>query len=216
MKDERHGAAAARMLAITLVLFCHACTLQSPDTQEAQSRLADRTRASHDASTSESAASERDDDATASTSEPSPTHEPFTPSRDDLENHTYNSNFAGSITLRDGKYEDETTYIALESPHLITDVDGDGDDDAIVVLTEIGRGGTGMFPHLKVLQSDGQNLSEAMTVPLDDRVIVKSLTMDDGILRVNIISHGPDDPLCCPSQTEERALPVRRILESAG
>jgi hypothetical protein len=40
---------------------------------------------------------------------------------------------------------------------------------------------------------------------LGDRVKVKSITIEDSIILVHMTSHGPDDPLCCPTMDVTRA-----------
>ncbi|MDJ0702311.1 MAG: hypothetical protein QNJ46_03445 [Leptolyngbyaceae cyanobacterium MO_188.B28] len=35
---------------------------------------------------------------------------------------------------------------------------------------------------------------------LGDRIIIQSVAFEVGLIKVNIITQGPDDPQCCPTQ----------------
>ena len=61
-------------------------------------------------------------------------------------------------------------------------------------------GGSGTFFYLSiVVEGDGEPVNTA-TILLGDRVQINSLDVADGSIVVDMISHGPDDPLCCPTQ----------------
>jgi hypothetical protein len=84
---------------------------------------------------------------------------------------------------------------------LVGDLDGDGDDDAIVVLTEQ-LGGSGIFVYLAaVVETDGV-LSNVATVLLGDRVGISSLEIDNGTVVADLVVAGPGDTACCPTHKE--------------
>ncbi len=39
---------------------------------------------------------------------------------------------------------------------------------------------------------------------MGDRVKVQNITIGDGWIQVDLIQHGPDDAMCCPSQRATR------------
>jgi hypothetical protein len=38
------------------------------------------------------------------------------------------------------------------------------------------------------------------TTLLGDRAQVEELTIEEGRIKVKMLTHGPEDPMCCPSQ----------------
>ena len=79
------------------------------------------------------------------------------------------------------------------------DIDGDGVPDAAVVLIAQ-TGGSGIFYYLApVLNHDGT--PEALApVLLGDRIEMQALSVEAGQISVDMLTAGPDDPLCCPTQ----------------
>lgn len=153
------------------------------------------------------------------TAEPQPTTPTSTAelSRDALRNATYNDILGEAVTLVDGQYEGEPFVAGGVSRPVVTllpetiaygDLDGDGRLDAAVVLAS-DSGGSGTFIYLAAVESrDGAPLNVATTL-LGDRDQVRSLTIDGGRLLVNLLSHAPDDPACCPSQETIRTFRLR-------
>jgi len=128
-----------------------------------------------------------------------------------LKNAEYMGVYEDPVQLTDGKYEGEPfveggasrpTVLFIE-PYALGDLNGDGAEDAAVLLVE-NSGGSGSFVYLAaVLNQDGKPENKA-TVLLEDRAQVKSLTIADGQITVELVTHGPEDPMCCPSQEETR------------
>jgi hypothetical protein len=84
-------------------------------------------------------------------------------------------------------------------PTAFGDLDGDGVADAAVLLVE-NSGGSGAFIYLAaVLNQDGEPNNQT-TALLGDRVQVESLKIETGQIQIEMLTHGPDDPLCCPTQ----------------
>ena len=77
-----------------------------------------------------------------------------------------------------------------------------GADDYAVVLAE-SSGGSGSFIYLALLRPQGSELVNYATTLLGDRVDVPSLTIANGEIRASMVVHGPDDPVCCPSERSE-------------
>jgi hypothetical protein len=60
-------------------------------------------------------------------------------------------------------------------------------------------GGSGTFYELHVLvERNGQPYDVAWT-QLGDRVQINSVAIEDNQIAVDMVTHGPDDPMCCPT-----------------
>ncbi len=107
---------------------------------------------------------------------------------------------AGTVQLSGGAYHDSAAGLDVKLiASAVGDLDGDKRADAAVVL-ESQTGGTAMFVDLyAVLDHDDGALTRG-PASLGDRVKVDSIRVSDGIVHVHLLTHGPDDPLCCPTQ----------------
>jgi hypothetical protein len=106
-----------------------------------------------------------------------------------------------SYTLTDGSYADPAQQVTIDlfPPAAVGDLDGDGVDDAAVLLAMSG-GGSGTFVYLAAVVDQGGTLVNSDTILLEDRVKVGDMTIADGVIGLDVIAHGPDDPMCCPTQ----------------
>ncbi len=111
-----------------------------------------------------------------------------------------------AIALENGEYHEKpdaasATYITnirLAPERAFGDLDGDGKRDAAVILSDA-PGGSGVFGYLAaVVDRDGIPTNVA-TAALGDRVAVKGVAITDGTVVLDVMTHGPDDPMCCPS-----------------
>ncbi len=130
-----------------------------------------------------------------------------------LNNLTYSTVF-DTVTLRNGKYErnvlidiEEGSYDRLSVmivDHAFGDLDGDGDDDAVVVLG-IYSGGSGYFYYLvPVFNERGTPKTFNSGAELGDRIELHDISIRNGIVAVKLTTQGLFDPLCCP--TSSRSL----------
>lgn len=124
-----------------------------------------------------------------------------------LANTAYSSEAAPArkVTLVNGKFEASAGAGAMQKltatltePIAIGDLNGDGAADAAVVLAT-NTGGTGIFKSLHAVLNQAGQPAEAAAIPLGDRVQIKSLTIQSGAILVDMLTHGPKDPLCCPT-----------------
>ncbi len=103
----------------------------------------------------------------------------------------------GTLVYGEGATERETVGL-IDTAVAFGDLDGDGNADAAVVVYTSG-GGSGAFIYLvAVVDRDGAP-SQAARAYLGDRVRVESLSISDGQVLAQILAHGPQDGLCCPS-----------------
>ena len=128
-------------------------------------------------------------------------------SLDQLKNASYDGIYDQPVTLVDGYYEGEPFVEGGASRPTVTfvgdlvaygDINGDGVEDAAVLLAE-SSGGSGTFAYLAaVVNQDGQPVN-AGTVLLGDRTQIKSLAIQNRQIVMEIVTQGPDDPMCCPT-----------------
>ena len=79
------------------------------------------------------------------------------------------------------------------------DLDGDGVDDAAVVLSYSGGGSGTFFDLFAVLNQNGAPVPIGSR-DLGDRVRITSIEIVNGEIILMMVAHGPDDALCCPTQ----------------
>jgi heat shock protein HslJ len=136
------------------------------------------------------------------------------PTLDELQNMRYIGlgDSPGTVTLRNGRWAGApaTTsaasgaVVALEADLRLTgDMDGDGLDDAVVLLTHR-TGGTAVWSYLAVVARATGGLRNVATVALGDRVQIRSARIADGVLSVSTVRAGPNDAACCPGELGEQ------------
>ncbi len=131
-----------------------------------------------------------------------------------LKNAEYQSEFptGGKAKLTDGTFFEpfepgsaSGIHLTLSEHVAFDDLNGNGVDDAAVVLIA-NPGGSGTFRHLAAVVNEGGQPRHAASAFLGDRVRIESLAIEAGLIVVGMIAHGPDDPLCCPTQKMSRAF----------
>ncbi len=126
---------------------------------------------------------------------------------DALKNAEYQSELPASkkAKLVNGKYEAEIApgsaskiNIVLDPAYALGDLNGDGADDAAVVLAS-NAGGSGTFVHLAAVLNQNGQPQHIASVSLGDRVKIEAVKIEAGTITVNMVTHGPNDPQCCPT-----------------
>lgn len=106
------------------------------------------------------------------------------------------------IQLKDGEHngtlEEPPVLAGISDTIAFGDLNGDGKEDAAVIFYSSG-GGSGTFYELIVMINKNGSPYCADAKELGDRVIIKSITIESGIITVNMAIHGPNDPMCCPT-----------------
>ncbi len=125
-----------------------------------------------------------------------------------LRNGLYRSPDWGEFQLTDGIYyrtpptpqESPESYTTrIQDPVFYGDLNADGREDALVILSTQ-NGGSGHFIELAAVldrNGSGYNIS---TIYLGDRVVVESGGVENGTIVLKLRVQGPNDGLCCPSQ----------------
>lgn len=109
----------------------------------------------------------------------------------------------GQFKLTDGVFEKSTENPPVRvSVHLVQnaagDLNGDGSQDAAVILA-VNTGGSGTFIHLVGVLDQQGKLVQAAELFIEDRASIKSISIADGKVTLDMTVHKADDPLCCPS-----------------
>ena len=108
------------------------------------------------------------------------------------------------VTLTDGVYEGEpfveggaarptVTFVPMTA---FGDLNGDGVDDAAVLLAE-NSGGSGVFTYLAAVVNNNGQPVDAGTVMLGDRIQIKSMVIENEQIVMEMITQGPEDAMCC-------------------
>lgn len=130
------------------------------------------------------------------------------PTLEQLNNMTYTLPDGRTATLVDGSYEElpaPDAAVAIVRVNIVEDLtafgdlNGDGVDDASVILVDA-PGGSGVFNYLATVVGEGGEPSNADTVALGDRTFVKTNTVADQTIALEVDAHAEDDPMCCPSE----------------
>jgi hypothetical protein len=129
-------------------------------------------------------------------------------SREELANTSYLNEFAesGVVQLAGGMYREPVVegsitelVVMLTNVAAFGDVTGDEREDAVVVLVSQ-PGGSGSFYDLAVVHKQDETLTNLSLLLLGDRVDIKSLLIENGEIVVDMLTQGPQDAMCCPTQ----------------
>lgn len=101
------------------------------------------------------------------------------------------------LKLTDGKYQDKDMTVQFETA-AFGDLNGDGWQDAAVVFYWNG-GGTGCFQRLEVFLNKDGNPVPVATAVLGDRVGIRGIKIKSGVIILDALSHGPNDPAGLPT-----------------
>ena len=131
---------------------------------------------------------------------------------DELKSGEYRSEWSakGKIKLNDGMYQEKivpesATELVIKLGDRIAygDLNGDGAEDAAVILIS-DPGGSGTFYELAAVLNSNGNPHHAAGVFLGDRLKVEDLDIRSGQIVVKMVTHKRTDPMCCPSLKVEQ------------
>jgi uncharacterized membrane protein len=145
------------------------------------------------------------------------TGELHAPTVEQLMDASYHDILSEQVTLHDGVFEGETHMPGAASRDVVKvlaenyaagDLTGDGIDEAAITAVR-DSGGSGLFFYLAVFRNDGGVPENVATIALKDRVRINALEIRDGTLIADLVEHGDDDPMCCPSKITHREWRLR-------
>jgi heat shock protein HslJ len=136
------------------------------------------------------------------------------PSLQELKHASYKGvEEAGAVfTLADGKWEGQPFAPGSASRPSVTfvrdfrlagDVDGDGAEEAIVLLAA-NAGGTGEMSYLAVVERAGGAVTNVATAPIGDRVQVRDARIAERRIVIDLVQSGENDAACCPGDLVTR------------
>lgn len=125
-----------------------------------------------------------------------------------LSNATYNVEYTanGTAPLTNGEYSEPSapgsvteTVIRLGDQIAYGDLTGDGQDEAVTFLIS-NPGGSGTFYDLVVVADVDGTPTQIGSAFLGDRIIVKSIAVEKGLIGLVLVTQGPNDPQSAPTQ----------------
>ena len=151
---------------------------------------------------------------------------PSAPTLEQLAQASYSGIAAAPVRLSDGRFEgppfvpgatSRQVIELLENHVAFGDLDGDGYDEAAVLLLE-SSGGSGSHLYLAVVGARQESVKNLATALLGDRLQVSSLQVAEGRVRIDSLEHGPGDPACCPAQraVQEWQMRDRRLVKAGA
>ena len=128
---------------------------------------------------------------------------------DALSNMAYLLGDLGAVTLVSGEGQNEQGMFRLDKEHFaFGDLDGDGVDDAVAHLIQWG-GGSGAFDYLVAVMQHNGRLETPAVKYLGENIKMNEIGIRHGIVTVDMITLGPNDPMCCPRERHALKLAVR-------
>jgi hypothetical protein len=124
-----------------------------------------------------------------------------------LKNLTYDGIYKDPVTLKNGHYEGPPFVPGgaarprvqfAEQLYIIGDLDGDAVNEAAGFLTE-SSGGSGSYSYLAIVDTDNGQYKNVNTRKLGDRVMVRALHFEQGVLELDVVTAGSQEAACCPS-----------------
>jgi heat shock protein HslJ len=141
-----------------------------------------------------------------------------------LKNMEYMSEWtqSGTAPLTDGEYREQAapgsaTETVVQITPYVAYGQLDGQQAAAVILVT-DPGGSGTFYDLAVVVEQGGQPVNIATTSLGDRVQVNSLAIAGNEIVVDMITQGPEDPMCCPTQNVVKtyALQGDQLVETSS
>jgi heat shock protein HslJ len=120
---------------------------------------------------------------------------------------------SGTVTLVNGEYRVPAApgsaseiIVKLTDKQVFGKVSGQNTGAVVLVASS---GGSGCFVELALLVRGHRGWENRDTVLLGDRVKVTAIRIENKRINVAMITHGPRDPLCCPTVTTVKTFLVR-------
>jgi len=111
-----------------------------------------------------------------------------------------------TIRVTNGLYQQGTDptepgfmTVVVNEPAPFGDLNGDGIDDAAIIIGE-SQGGTGINVYVAAVTNWAGIPLHKASVLIDDRAIIQSVRIENGLIIVNAIVHGANDAGCCPTK----------------
>jgi len=139
-----------------------------------------------------------------------------------LENTDYYCEaYSETVQLKNGVYIKEypdsasVLRIGIFNDNIVFgDLNNDEKEDAAVILDSSG-GGSGHFYELAVMVNQDGTFKYLTGKLLGDRIKINSISIESGIITLDMVIHGPNDAMCCPTleKTVKYKLSDNQLLE---
>jgi hypothetical protein len=103
------------------------------------------------------------------------------------------------IQLTDGHYEDVANRIVVDWINTYALGELGGEPAAAVILSS-NMGGSGIFRTLAVVLVRDGALAQVADTLIGDRVLINSIHIEQDAIVVDLVTQGPDEPMCCGTQ----------------
>jgi len=129
------------------------------------------------------------------------------PTKQELENTTYTTEWteSGLAPLVDGEYREPiapdsaTELVVSLTDYLVAgEIGTAGQASAVILVTQ--PGGSGSFYDLAVVAKINGEPNNLATIFIGDRVLINNIFIENGEVVLDMIIHGSEDPMCCPTQ----------------
>jgi len=104
---------------------------------------------------------------------------------------------AGSFQPAGGGFGSESTW--LEADSVVFAQNPDTAPVGAAVILNVDSGGTATWPQIHAVRFEKGVPRDLGYVALGDRVGIKQMSIQGNEIIVNMVTHGPDDPSCCPT-----------------
>jgi hypothetical protein len=121
----------------------------------------------------------------------------------DIENLTYvlgKGQYLRSIKFVDGQARLDTETYAIDKKSIVYGNLKENAEPAAVLVMDYSGGGSGIFRSLIAVWNANGTLMNSEEKDLGDRIVVNSIAINDGIVTVDMLTQGPKDGMCCPTQ----------------
>lgn len=127
---------------------------------------------------------------------------------DMLKNGTYQApSYNRTVTLVNGAFTSGSSAdpynVRMLDVAAFGDLNGDGVKDAAILLAENG-GGSGVFESVIAVINQAGKPHQQSEAELGDRVLVNSIDISSGVIHLDMLTHGPNDPSCCPALAQKQ------------
>jgi len=141
----------------------------------------------------------------------------------DLQSMTFLSTWfpSGKVTLSNGEYREPAapgsaseTVVRMSDKKVFGMIQGKETGAAVLVTS---TAGTGMFYDLALVSREEAGWVNSDIVLLGDRVKVHSLAIENNEIVLEMTTHTPNDPMCCPSFETRKSFAVEgnRLVPAA-
>ena len=120
-------------------------------------------------------------------------------SRESMEAAPYTLPGIGTIRFTGGAFDraGDSLHVGQVDLFAYGDLDGDGREDALTFVSQKGPGPELYISMEAFLNHDGRPV-HAASYRIGDRVAIDSVTVENRVVSLCIITQGPDDAPCCP------------------